>query len=425
MRLPIPFLQTATLALALLLPAYGCAQEQESADETPAAAPTALQVREIPAELRPGVEALAKGNAEFATDLYAKLAFKEGNLFFSPFSISTALAMTYAGARGETAREMAEVLHLSTSADSLPPVYRALQTSLERGVELGGYRLNIANRLWGQEGFAWRPEYREVTRTGYGAEMQALDFRKDPEQARVTINEWVSEKTEKRISELLQPGVLDDETRLVLTNAVYFKGTWARQFDAQRTVDGPFRVSEARTVQVPMMDQRGPFPHGRTDQLQILELPYEGGDLSMLILLPHELNDLREIESSLNAANLSAWTQGLATSEITVKMPRFLINSEFSLGETLAAMGMPSAFRAEAADFSGMDGARDLFLSAVVHKAFVEVNEEGTEAAAATGGTMSLTSFSGFIADHPFLFLIRDNITGSILFLGRVIDPTS
>ncbi len=368
---------------------------------------------------------VVKGNNEFALDLYAKLRSEEaGNLFFSPHSISTALAMTYAGARGDTEKEMGEVLHFTLPQAQLHAAFAALADKL-LGDKARGYQLRIANRLWGQTGYHFLPEFLGITRNQYGAELALVDYVAKTEEARKTINTWVVEQTEQKIKDLIQQGVLNKMTRLVLTNAIYFKGNWASQFDKETTADAPFRVTPEKSVAVPMMFQNGDFKHRATDGIQVLELPYEGEDLSMFVLLPDKIDGLPDLERSLTNKTLQKWISGLAKEEINVYLPRFKMISQFVLNNVLESMGMPLAFTSGRADFSGMNGKRDLFISAVIHKAFVEVNEEGTEAAAAT--VVVEVPFERFIptfrADHPFVFLIRDNRTGSILFMGRVMNP--
>ncbi len=367
---------------------------------------------------------VVQANTAFGLDLYAKLrAGSDGNLFLSPYSISTALAMTYAGARGETATEMAKVLQFALPSEQLERTFAALTADLNVGKQ--GYQLRIANRLWGQTGYTFLRAFLHTTRE-YGAELEQVDFARSPEPARHTINAWVEEKTAQKIRDLIAPGVLDRRTTLVLTNAVYFKGDWQSKFEAEATRDARFMVTPQKPTTVPMMHQRGQFPYGVAGDVEILELPYAGKDLSLVVLLPRKTDGLADLEKRLTPKSLAAWTSELRQREIEVYLPKFKTASAFRLDQVLSSMGMPSAF-SDHADFSGMDGKRDLFISAIVHKAFVDVNEEGTEAAAATGVVMSRMAVMvtpTFRADHPFLFLIRDNRTGSVLFLGRIVNPT-
>jgi len=387
-----------------------------------------------------GEAMVAEGNNKFALALYDKLRAEKGNLFFSPYSISTALAMTYAGARGQTESQMAKVLHFPAGAnegtESSPMVMDRRQFAStfgeiikdlnERGRK-GAYTLSVANALWGQKGYGFLKEFLELVKANYGGRLSEVDFVGATEASRKTINAWVEKQTKEKIKDLIPPGVLDSMTRLVLTNAIYFKGNWARQFKKNETKDAPFSLADGRKIEAPMMNQTGQFGYMETETFQGLELPYVEDELSMIVLLPKQFNGLPEFEKTLTAENLSQWLAKLYRCEVVVCVPKFKATSQFSLASVLASMGMKDAFSQDA-DFSGMDGKKDLFISAVIHKAYVDVNEEGTEAAAATGVTMKLTSFGPsetpvFRADHPFLFLIRDNHSASILFLGRVVNP--
>ncbi len=369
------------------------------------------------------VSAVVGGNNAFALDLYARLRGEEGNLFFSPYSISTALAMTCAGARGETAAQMQKALRFSLPEDRLHPAFAALA----RGLKPRGCELNIANRLWGQAGYAFLDPFLKVTEDCYGAKLEQLKFAGGTEAARQRINAWVERKTKERIIELIKPGILDALTRLVLTNAIYFKGDWARQFKKDATRGAPFTLRDGGKVRVPMMYQKAEFAYARHGGLHVLDLPYAGEELSMFVLLPDEVDGLPGLARSLSLDKLKRWLRSVHEEKVQVYLPKFKMTSEFQLNRVLASMGMPFAFDAVRADFSGMDGTRSLFISKVIHKAFVEVNEEGTEAAAATAVVMRLRGAPMpapvFRADHPFLFLIRDNRSGSILFFGRVVNP--
>ena len=382
-----------------------------------------IQERQLPEGMQAAAATVTDGNNRFALDLYQVLRKNEGNLFYSPFSISTAFAMTYAGARGATEKEMAGALHFTLDQEQLHEAFGALITSLDTGAGFDGYRLNVANRLWGQAGFVLLPEFLEVGRAHYGAELAQLDFASSQNATR-TINSWVEENTAGKIQNLIPPGVLDQYTRLVLTNAIYFKGLWLSQFDEDKTQDRDFHVDPTRTVTVSMMQQSGKFPLGRGEGLRILELAYQTEDLSMLFILPDRADGLSEVEARLSLENLRSWMGTLADTEMNVAIPRFRVESEFSLRQSLVGMGMPSAF-SEGADFSGINTEADLFIQDALHKAYVEVNEEGTEAAGATGVVVGTTSIPPtFRADHPFLILIWDKVTESILFMGRVVDPS-
>jgi serpin B len=375
----------------------------------------------------PDVPAVVEGNTRFALDLYGRLRAREGNLFFSPYSISAALAMTSAGARGETADEMAKVLHLSLGAEKLAAAEGALDKQINGEGQKRGYQLRTANALWGQKGFAFRPDFLKLTKDGYEAPLREVDFAGATEEARKTINAWVEKQTEDKIKDLLKKGVLNVNTRLVLTNAIYFKGDWQLQFKKDWTRDGPFKVGGDKTVQVPFMNQTERFGYLDAPGLQLLEMPYAGKELSMVVLLPKKADGLAALEKDLTVANLERWLKGAREQKVAVSLPRFKLTAEFDLNKVLSEMGMPSAF-GPSADFSGMGGSKgELYLSAVVHKAFVDVNEQGTEAAAATAVVVDARSapvVPVFRADHPFVFLIRDKRSGSVLFLGRLASPS-
>lgn len=373
-------------------------------------------------------EALVESNTAFALDVYQRLKDTKGNIFFSPYSISTALAMTYAGARENTARQMADVLHFTSDQNNLHPTFARLETWLNEIQEKGDVRLNIANSLWPQKGYPFLKEYLTLSEKYYRVTITPLDYKKAVEEARNIINQWVEEKTKDKIKNLVKPGILNPLTRLVLVNAIYFKGNWASQFDEKRTRDDTFYLLSGQNVQVPMMAQKKKFRYAETESLQVLELPYVGEDLSMIVLLPGKTDGLPGLERHLTPGTLMQWIAGLRKQEVQVFLPKFKMTSQFRLDQTLTDMGMRDAFDPGKANFSGMDGRRSwLYIGAVIHKAYVDVNEEGTEAAAATAVTMRITMAPSpptmFRADHPFIFLIRDNKTGSILFMGRVLNP--
>jgi len=389
-------------------------------------------------------QAVVDGNTQFALALYEKLRTGDGNLFFSPYSVSTALGMTYAGARGETERQIAEAMWYPTSAEVLEKLgvagkpmtaeefagaFGRIIRDLNARGGTDAYELRVANALWGQQDFAFLDAFARLVEAEYGGRIRNVDFVAAAEKARRTINTWVEEQTNGKIKDLISQGAVGPMTRLVLTNAIYFKGNWARQFDEDRTQDAPFTLLDASKIQVPMMNQKARFGYAEIDDLQVLQLPYVGDELSMVILLPKATDGIGRLEQQLTAGNLAGWLDDLREREVIVSIPKFKMTSKFSLESVLRSMGMGQAFTGTA-NFSGMTGRRDLFISAVIHQAYVDVNEEGTEAAAATGVVMKLTSLGPdrtpvFRADHPFLFMIRDNTSGSILFLGRVSDPRS
>ncbi len=385
----------------------------------------------------------ADGLNTFAVDLYRRLSAESGNIFLSPLSIASVLAMAYAGARGETAKQMAQALHLA-SEDAVHAALGALLRELNAKGERHGFELVVANALWGQRGYAFFPEFLDVIQRTYGGELHAVDFGEEGEAARLAINQWVEEKTRDKIKEIIAPGMLDPLARLVLTNAVYFKGAWTQPFERTATHSAPFRTCEgmpdpATTVRVPMMVQTSEFSYMEDENFQALEMSYGEqppdaraanrgrGDLSMLVLLPRRADGLAELEASLTAEKLAAWLPKLQTQEVVVSVPKFKMTLNYALGEILRAMGVRDAFNLAAADFSGMTEQEGIAVSEIAHKAFVDVNEEGTEAAAATGmavlGCADEIPIPVFRADHPFLFLIRDTRSGVVLFLGRLADP--
>ncbi|MGO9471571.1 MAG: serpin family protein [Isosphaeraceae bacterium] len=379
------------------------------------------------------VRVLVQGNNSFALDLYAQLRRGDGNRFVSPFSISSALAMTYAGARGDTAREMAKALHFTLPPDQLHPSFNRLITEIHghntpASAQQPAIQLFTANALWAQRGEPILGDYQQQIETDYQGGIFPVDFRLATETARQTINEWVEKQTKGKIEQLLKPGRLRASTVLVLTNAIYFKGLWESQFLKQHTVSDTFRLSARESLRVDMMNQTGRFRCLDEGTFQALELPYRGRAISMVILLPKAVDGLAQLEAACSEPRLEAWLAKLASRRVRISLPRFRLTEELELKSALSALGMPLAFDGGAADFSGITGRRDMAISAVVHKAFVDVDETGTEAAAATavvmekkGGAAARTMV--FRADHPFLFLIRDNLSGSILFLGRLVRP--
>ena len=398
------------LGLALMLLAVGCEKK-----------PT--QTITLP----PDVKKLALDNSAFAFDLFHKLRTTEGNLFFSPYSISTALGMTYAGARVNTEKQMAKALRFSLDQEKLHPAFAGLQTWVNHLQKDARVKLYVANSLWPQRDYPFLDEYLSLVNEHYGVSITPVDYKRALEAACNNINRWVEQKTENKITDVIPPRVLDDLTQLVLINAIYFKGTWANQFNPRQTKGAPFHITPEKSVRIPMMDQEATVKYAEVDDLQILGLLYRGDSLSMLALLPKEIDGLEQLEDSLSAENLDSWRSHLSETKVHIFLPKFRVTCEFRLDKTLQAMGMVDAFILGKADFAGMTGTHELFISAVIHKAYVDVNEEGTEAAAATGAILAPGRFAEpptFRADHPFLFLIQENKTGSILFMGRVTDPT-
>ena len=384
---------------------------------------------EVPAA---DVDVLVDGNTRFAVDLYQTLKSRNGNLFYSPYSISLALAMTYAGARSETAQQMAEALNFALSQEGLHPAFNSLDLALaSRGqnvrIDQGTkFQLNVANSIWGQQGFEFLDEFLDRLAENYGAVMRLVDFVRAPEESRVLINRWVEEQTEDRIEDLIPAGVINDLTRLILTNAIYFNASWLEPFEAENTADGTFFRLDGSEATVPMMHQSLRTVHAAGQDYQAVELHYVGGELSMIIILP-DSGRFESFEAQLSAARLAEIIDGLSDTQVTLTLPEFEFESEFGLSDALKELGMPVAFT-EAADFSGMDGRQDLLIQDVRHKAFVSVDEKGTEAAAATAVVVGVTSMprsATMVVDAPFIFLIRDRVSGSVLFLGRVLDPSA
>lgn len=363
-------------------------------------------------------------NSQFATDLYARYSAKDGNIFFSPYSISSALAMTYEGAKGATADEMQAVLHLPDDKNVIRSGFSLIDSELNKADKL--YSLSVANALWGQNDYPFVPEYISIVEQNYGGKLTNLDFKTDTENSRVTINRWVEDKTNDRIKDLISKGVIDVMTRLVLTNAIYFKANWSSQFEEYLTRDGEFTLGSGSKTTAKMMHQTAYYNYGETDSLQMLEMPYRGNDLSMLIILP-KANSFEKI--MLNKDNLNIWKSSMKSERVQVSMPKFKFETKYMMAEDLAAMGMPTAFRPGVADFAGMSPTGELFISRVIHQTFIEVAEYGTEAAAATAVVVGATGMppqeqpKEFNADHPFLFIIQQKASGNILFMGRLNDP--
>ena len=370
------------------------------------------------------VKATVDASNRFSFELYRRYSSDGGNVLFSPYSISTALSMVYEGARGETADEMESVFHFVEEPSERRPavvwIYNVLN-GRDRD-----YELHTANALWVQEDYPILEDYVDTVANYYGGEANALDFIGAPEESRVTINDWVEERTNDRIEDLFPPNSIHPEVRLVLTNAVYFKGDWLIEFDVESTRKEEFHVSPTESVEADMMSLRGDrFNYTETYEMQVLELPYTGKDVSMMILLPKE-NYLSDIESTLSCDELGELIDGLEETAVDVYLPRFTFETKYSMEEDLMEMGMPAAFT-PSANFTGITEEDVLFIDIVIHQAFIEVNEEGTEAAAATGVSMPLSAAAPprkvFRVDHPFIFIVRDRVTGIILFMGRVVTP--
>jgi len=424
------------LALLIILILTGCSQHISilpggSNSQVLESKLPQVKVDDIPSA---DIVTLAAGNTAFSLDLYHQLKSLSGNLFFSPYSISSALAMTYAGAEGKTAEEMAVVFHFLMEEDKLHPAFNALDQYLEGLAkqevpnDVGEvFQLNIANAIWGQKDFHFESNYLDTLAANYGAGLRLLDYVQEPEESRLIINAWVSDQTKERIRDLIPQGAIDSDTRLVLSNAIYFKATWLEPFEESLTEDRVFHGLDSEEFIVPMMSLNSDvsFPYYQGDGFQAVDLPYLSGQTSMLVLVPDQGN-YYDFEAGLNMDLLNQTIGELTYRPMYLSFPKFEFESEIGLAQTLSEMGMPTAF-SDGADFSGMTNAKDLFISDVFHKAFVSVDEEGTEAAAATAVVMKLTAAPEnplrLNVDRPFLFLIRDHQTNSILFLGRVVEP--
>ncbi|XP_047716554.1 leukocyte elastase inhibitor [Prionailurus viverrinus] len=379
------------------------------------------------------MEQLSTANTQFAVDMFHAMNEDSptGNIFFSPFSISSALAMILLGTQGATAVQVSKALHFDT-VEEIHSRFQSLNADInKRGAS---YILKLANRLYGDKNYNFLPEFLASTQKMYGAELASVDFQQASEEARKVINEWVKGQTEGKILELLAPGVVGSMTKLVLVNAIYFKGNWEEEFIKEATDNKPFRLNKKETKMVKMMYQKKRFPYGYIEDLKcrVLDLPYRGKELSMIILLPDDIEDestgLKKIEEQLTLEKLRVWTkaENLDRIEVKVYLPRFKLEESYDLNSHLSRLGVKDLFSSSKADLSGMSGARDLFISKIVHKSFVEVNEEGTEAAAATAGIANFTMLmpeEEFVADHPFIFFIKHNPSANILFLGRLSSP--
>ena len=431
--------------LALIAATAGCGSGAAQASVAQSTAPRVASPSAPPADIAEFVA----GNSQFAFDLYRELRDPESNTFYSPFSISEALAMAYAGARGNTEAQMAETLHYTLPQSRLHPAANALDLELAqrgagakepapstssgqalsppKGQDDQPFRLKIANSVWGQTGYQFVPDYLDTLAKNYDAGLRLTDFQKAPEPAREVINGWVKEQTEGKVVDLLPKGSITDLTRLVLANAVYFNAAWKNPFDGASTQLGQFTLLDGSQVSVSMMRKLLALPHAQGQGYQAVEIPYDGDEVSMLIILP-EAGSFEQFEEALTADQASRIVRELRPKQVQLSLPKFTFESTFSLAEVLAAMGMPDAMDPDRADFSGISGQRDLYISDVVHKAIVAVNEKGTEAAAATGvvvGTVSMPVVDVTLTiEHPFVFFIRDVKTDTILFVGRVLNPS-
>jgi serpin B len=417
------------LAVVTLLMMIAC-NRPVSAAELKSDKPRDTAPMTSPADL----STLVAGNSAFALNLYQQLIKTGGNIFYSPYSLSEALAMTYGGARTDTAAQMAAAMQFKLTQDKLHPAFNSVDIALAsrgqgaQGKDDKGFRLNVVNAIWGQKDFKFTAPYLDLLAQNYGAGMRIVDFIKAAEPSRQTINQWVSDQTEQKIKDLLPSGSVTPLTRLVLTNAIYFNAAWASQFEKASTRNGQFHPLTGSDVTVPMMFQEHNFKYAEGAGYQAVELPYDGNQLSMLVILP-AAGSFSSFESSLTSQALGDIIGKLQSSPVNLTMPKFTIESSFGLKQALTGLGIAQAFDPSRADFSGMDGAKDLYISDVVHKTYVMVDEAGTEAAAASGvivGTTAMpVNIKNVTLDHPFIFLIRDIPTGAVLFIGRVMNPVA
>ena len=425
MKKIVPVLLAAAVLLVALpscQPAYG--QEVKS---------NARRVT-VPEVSQVELATLVGGNNQFAFDLFQVLREGDGNLFYSPYSLSVALAMTYAGACGETEKAMAEALNFTLSQDKLHPAFNSLGLQLQQREnktnilqrlftdDVKGFHLDIANAIWGQEGWSFLQSYLDTLAQNYGAGMRLLDFQ-DTEKSREIINDWVSDSTAGKITGLIEEGKLDPAAVLVLTNAIYFNAMWANPFDKGKTKDGTFHTLKEGDVTVPLMHRLTGFKYSEGDNYQAIELPYDGGELSMVVILP-EAGQYSEFERSLNANMVNEIFSNMKSDAVNLTIPKFEFESSFALKEALTQLGMGVAF-GRTADFSGVDGTHSLWLDDVVHKSFVTIGENGTEAASASAVYLISGQGPSMCIDHPFIFLIRDIQTNSIIFIGRVLNPAA
>jgi serpin B len=420
------------LTIATVVVMSACTGPAESTDGPDVAT---LAMSDLARSASPATETDVASASEsleaFGNDLYAVLATGNENLVISPASIVLALAMTYAGAGGATAAEMADVLHFELDGESLHSAYNALDALIQsrsfQGPEDDGVLISTANSLWGQQGLAFEEGFLDTLAVNYGAGMRLVDYTTAAEQARQAINEWVAGETNDKITDLIPDGLLNAMTRLVLVNAVYLDATWASQFDPEMTMDGPFRLTDGSDVTVPMMAQTARFAYASGEGWQAVELPYQREEVGMLLIVPAE-GRFDEIETRLEAGLIAQASAALEPVEVDLTMPKFEFRTQAGLNAALRALGMATAFDPAVADFSGMTTAEQLFISDVIHEAYIAVDEEGTEAAAATAVVMRATSAPleavHLTIDRPFLFALRDLETGALLFLGRVMDPS-
>jgi len=408
--------QTASLASIFLLFAVGCQ-------------PDPRQITQVSAELEP----IVQGSNDFSWDSWqASRDHIEGNMFYSAFSQVAAMSMVYAGAEGDTELELATAMSVPEGGEASWHEQLGLLVDDLSGEHHRPYTLYTANQLWGQEGYAWEQPFLDLMDGAYQAPMEDVNFKQDPEGARADINDWVDDQTHGRIPELFQQGDIEALTRMVLANAIYFLADWDLPFEEDDTQDMDFELADGSVVSVPTMIQTDEHGFAELEGLKLLEMSYESGEVSMVFILPDEPNGLESLEDELSADTVDAWIDEIGETEVSVRIPSFQMETEFPIEDVLIDLGVETAWLEGQADFSGMldQDIEKLWLARVVHKAFVRVDEEGTEAAAATGAVMNgeLSAEPGepntFYAQHSFIFMIRDRLTGTILFQGRMSDPS-
>ncbi len=416
------------LAAILVFSTVSCAQTQVYGQE----AKSDNNYNTSPNVSDKDLQTLVNGNNEFAYELYQQLISEtDGNLFYSPYSLSLALAMTYAGADGQTKEQMADVLNFLLEDEELHAAFNKLaielnsRDDLPAGSDAKGFRLSVVNAIWGQKDFQFISKFLDILAENYDAGIRLLDFINQSEESRITINDWISEQTNDKINDLIPEGALNADTRLVLTNAIYFKAAWLNQFNKKYTYDDIFYLLDGSTINVPMMHQTGTFRYTDGDGFIAVELPYDTRDLSMTIIVPDDGN-FENFENSLTPELINIITANLSGINMELTMPKFEFESEFSVKDALTSLGITEAF-SDFADFSGITDEADLCIGDVLHKAFVSVDEEGTEAAAASAVIMSVTSMPlapiKVSIDSSFIFIIGDTETGTTLFVGRVLNP--
>lgn len=369
---------------------------------------------------------IVSNNNKFAFELFNKTGVGERNCFISPFSISTAMAMTYAGAREQTEKQISTVFHFSSNSSAFHKEFYNSTELVRAAGSSDGLKLNFANAIWLDKSLKLEKKYKSVMKKSYKSGFTPVDFASAPEAARTEINQWVAGKTENKIEKLLIEGDVDNGTALVLTNAIYFKGNWTNRFNEEKSQQGKFKVREGESVEVTYMNITEKFRFLEMKGMQVVELPYEGNRVSMYVILPDPNKNIDAFIGRLTPEAFEKGCDAMKETKISLQFPKFKYESRYELQSVLGEMGMPDAF-GSGADFSGITGGRDLYISKVVHKAFIEVNEKGSEAAAATAVVMRKNAEipKQVVVDRPFVFLIRDNMTGAVLFLGKVVNPNT